>query len=133
MAVSILTCRILHIFCRILRILHIFCRRRQIFTNKRTFSSKARHRWRRCLRRQFFQKNDPLLLKSEELPCGAASGGDFSQKMIPFSLKVRNSLAALPPAAIFPEKILLSLNVRNSLAALPPAAIFQENGPVYIY
>ena len=45
----------------------------------------------------------PFVFKSKELPCGAASGGDFSSQIHDFSLKVSSSLAALPPAAIFPK------------------------------
>ena len=51
-----------------------------------------------------FAQNDPLFFKSQVFPWRAASGGNYSPKMTPYSLKVRYSLGALPPAAIFHKK-----------------------------
>ena len=89
------------------------------------------------------------------LPCGAASGGIFSPKMVSFSLKVRNSLAALPPAAISHQKRVLffksppigggaasggnfpqqndpfSLETRQLVAALPLVAILHQQMPPF--
>ena len=72
-----------------------------------------------------------------------------------FPLEARNEVAALPPAAISPEKLplflkskelpcgaasggifsgkkcIFFLKVRNSLAALPPAAIFHGKKNMY--
>ena len=45
-------------------------------------------------------------MKSTERGGGAASGGNFSEKTYPFSLKVWEEVAALPPAAIFFRKMI---------------------------